>query len=557
MSYNKNVVEDALFQIKNLEETLQENAKGILQSTMSEEIKQLVKESLKEQDDEIDEPTPDANAPEDMDDDEMAMDDDEMAMDDDEMAMDDDEMAMDDDEMAMDDDETIDMTDASDDEVLRVFKAMGDEDGIIVKKDGENIHLKDGEDEYMIHLGESDLEGIDIDSEDYFEMDEDMEMDFEDDERIYEIEMDSQEVDEDDDLYGDAEVDFEGNRYGMDEEDSDMVFEIEMDGEEDEMFGGNKHDFHRRHGHKMGDVGGGKYGKGGHYKDYEMEEGVDMYEDMDYEEEDEIEMAEGMDYEEEDKFESVMEAVKKSLKKSVKPKGVGIGSGPKFSYDKKPNMGGGFNTKKKEAFGKGTKAMGTGKAKFEYKEGENMEKGSMKKVETKEAVRTNSYTRANKVGNRKGSNQNVNRQEIRQRPNTRVNESRNNQEVQLLREKNEEYRKALDVFRTKLNEVAVFNSNLAYATRLFTEHSTTKQEKINILRRFDNVESLKESKNLYRSIKNELSTGSSSSEQKINESIERTVNRSVETGSSVNLIESKTYENPQFLRMKDLMGKIK
>ena len=463
--------------------------------------------------------------------------------------MDDDEMAMDDDEMAMDDDETIDMTDASDDEVLRVFKAMGDEDGIIVKKDGENIHLKDGEDEYMIHLGESDLEDFDIDSEDYFEMD------FKDEveETIYEIEMGEQEEEgeegvpqgvplekmmmDEDELYGDAEVDFEGNRYGMDEEDSDMVFEIEMDGEEDEMFGGNKHDFHRRHGHKMGDVGGGKYGKGGHYKDYEMEE--------------------GMDYEEEDKFESVMEAVKKSLKKSVKPKGVGIGSGPKFSYDKKPNMGGGFNTKKKEAFGKGTKAMGTGKAKFEYKEGENMEKGSMKKVETKEAVRTNSYTRANKVGNRKGSNQNVNRQEIRQRPNTRVNESRNNQEVQLLREKNEEYRKALDVFRTKLNEVAVFNSNLAYATRLFTEHSTTKQEKINILRRFDNVESLKESKNLYRSIKNELSTGSSSSEQKINESIERTVNRSVETGSSVNLIESKTYENPQFLRMKDLMGKIK
>ena len=40
MNYNKNVVEEALFQIRNLEETLQENAKGILQSTMSEEIKQ-------------------------------------------------------------------------------------------------------------------------------------------------------------------------------------------------------------------------------------------------------------------------------------------------------------------------------------------------------------------------------------------------------------------------------------------------------------------------------------------------------------------------------------
>jgi hypothetical protein len=64
-------------------------------------------------------------------------------------------------------------------------------------------------------------------------------------------------------------------------------------------------------------------------------------------------------------------------------------------------------------------------------------------------------------------------------------------EMNLLREKNEEYKKALDFFRNKLNEVAVFNSNLAYSTRLFTEHSTTKQEKINILRRFDNVESLK------------------------------------------------------------------
>ena len=536
MSYNKNVVEEALFQIKNLEETLQENAKGILQSTMSEEIKQLVKESLKEQDDEIEDPTLDADSPEAMDDDEMAMDDDEMAMDDDEMAMDDeDEMDMGDEDMDMGDEETIDMTGASDAEVLRVFKAMGDEDGIIVTKDGENIHLKDGEDEYMIHLGESEEE-IDIDAEEYSKMDEEMDFEDEDEETIYEIEMDDSSYDglAEDEMYGDADVDLEGDLYEIEMDDEEDDYE-ELDLGED-MFGGNKHDYKRRHGHKMGDVDG-------HYKDYE--------------EEDEFEMGEGMAYEEEDEFDSVMEAVKKSLTKSVKPKGVGIGKGPKFAYDKKPNMGGGFNTKKKEAFGKGTKAMGTGKAKFEYKEGENMEKGSMKKVETKEAVRTNSYTRANKVGNRKGSNQNVNRQEIRQRPNTRVNESRDNQQVQLLREKNEEYRKALDVFRTKLNEVAVFNSNLAYATRLFTEHSTTKQEKINILRRFDNVESLKESKNLYRSIKNELSTGSSSSEQKINESIERTVNRSVETGSSANLIESKTYENPQFLRMKDLMGKIK
>ena len=124
----------------------------------------------------------------------------------------------------------------------------------------------------------------------------------------------------------------------------------------------------------------------------------------------------------------------------------------------------------------------------------------------------------------------------------------------MLREKNEEYRKALNVFREKLNEVAIFNSNLAYATRLFTEHSTTKKEKINILRRFDGVETLKESKNLYKSIKDELGQVDTKS---INESVGNKINNTVSTGSSTTLIESKTYENPQFLRMKDLMTKIK
>ena len=581
MSYNKNVVEDALFQIKNLEETLQENAKGILQSTMSEEIRQLVKESLREQDeDEIEPLMPDAEET-DMEDDEMAMDDDD-EMDDDEFDMEDDEMAMDDDEMDDEDDEmddeTIDMTDASDSEVLRVFKAMGDEDGIIVKKEGGNIHLTDGEDEYMIHLGESEL-GMETDDASYDGLSEDDELygdaDVDLEGAIYEIEMDDEDNDfsleEDDDnnfSMEDDEMGFETPvrdsirshkgrfetpmrdrlRSRMDDNMGDDMgdsfrsrrhreYEDDMgegvDPEMEEMYGGNKHDFKRSNGHKMGNVDG-------HYKDYEMEE---MYDGNEHD----YEMEEDMESDSVD-LDTVMEAIKKTLK----AKGVGIGKGPKFAYDKKPNMGGGFNQKRKEAFGKGTKAMGTGKAKFEYKQGENMEKGSMKKVETKEASRT--YANGSKDGSRGLRKARTNNRNFEYNP-FKISES-TNQEVQLLREKNEEYKKALDIFRTKLNEVAVFNSNLAYATRLFTEHSTTKQEKINVLRRFDNVESLKESKSLYRSIKSELNSGGSSSEQKITESIERTVNRSVESGSAVNLIESKTYENPQFLRMKDLMSKL-
>jgi hypothetical protein len=505
MTNNKNVVEEALFQIRNLEETLQENAKGILQSTMSEEIRQLVKESLKEQEDE--EVSDEDMA---MDDEDMTMDDEDMTMDDEDMEMDDEEMAMNDDEMSMDDEETIDMTGASDEEVLRVFKAMGDEDGIIVKKEGENIRLTDGDNDYMIQLGESE--------EDMMETMYEIEMDDEDDME------DMGEMDEEWSWGGAAMGAVKGG-LGLSEEDDmedEVVYEIEMDEEDDmEMM-------------EMDDM-----------EMMEMDDMEMMEMDDEMMEMDDMEMME-MDDEMMEMDDYMMES-----KKSMKSKGLESRRGPKFNYDKKPNMSGGFNTKRKEAFGKGTKAMGTGKAKFEYKEGENMEKGSMKKVETKEASRT--YGNGSKNGSRGLRKARLNNRNMEFNP-FKLSESSIN-EVNLLREKNEEYKQALDVFRTKLNEVAVFNSNLAYATRLFTEHSTTKQEKINILKRFDNVESLKESKNLYRAIKNELNSGSNV-ENKINESIERTV-KTVSTGSAVNLIESKTYENPQFMRMKDLMTKLK
>jgi hypothetical protein len=240
----------------------------------------------------------------------------------------------------------------------------------------------------------------------------------------------------------------------------------------------------------------------------------------------------------------------------------------------------------------GPKSVGTGKAKFDYKKGANMEgkskvvkaetkegdygmnrgdkskthkgeedyttkkgmtnskgKEAFEKTETKEAARTYGMGSKEGRGLRKGITNNRNYVYS----NSGVKTESTQEEVRMLREKNEEYRKALNVFREKLTEVAIFNSNLAYATRLFTEHSTTKKEKINILRRFDDVETLKESKSLYRSIKDELGKVETKS---INESVGTKLNKTVSTGSSTTLIESKTYENPQFLRMKDLMGKL-
>jgi hypothetical protein len=345
------------------------------------------------------------------------------------------------------------------------------------------------------------------------------------------------------------------------EQEEGVMYEISLEEDEDEDSDEEGEEMEESHyGGKMGD-------ESKSHRDYMGEE------ESDEEESDE----EG--------YANESYSPKKGMKK-VKPKGVGLGSGPKFAYNK---TSGGFKEDKKE----GPKEMGTGKAKFDYKKGANMEgKSKVVKAETKEGdygmnrgdksktmKGKEDYTTKKGMTNSKGEKA-FEKEETKEAARTYgmgskegrglrkgITNNRNyvykngvtveslDAEVNMLREKNEEYKKALDFFRNKLNEVAIFNSNLAYSTRLFTEHSTTKQEKINILRRFDNVETLKESKNLYKSIKNEL--GGESVTNVVKESITERVIKTPQTGSASNLIETKTYENPQFMRMKDLMTKIK
>jgi hypothetical protein len=86
---------------------------------------------------------------------------------------------------------------------------------------------------------------------------------------------------------------------------------------------------------------------------------------------------------------------------------------------------------------------------------------------------------------------------------------------------------------------------------LFTEHSTTKKEKMDILKRFDNAETIKESKNIYKTIKSELDN-----KKPINESVENKVNKTVKSYTANNLNESTAYVDPQITAIKDLMRRI-
>ena len=132
--------------------------------------------------------------------------------------------------------------------------------------------------------------------------------------------------------------------------------------------------------------------------------------------------------------------------------------------------------------------------------------------------------------------------------------------VESLKAENQSFKKAVEDFKNKLHEVAVFNSNLAYSVRLFTENSTTKKEKINILRRFDNVKTLEESKNLFDSVRKELLSENVIKESKsIDEKITKTPQTSVSNQTEkqkTHLVESKIYEDPKFKRSLDIMKKI-
>jgi hypothetical protein len=406
----KSILEQALLQVQNLEEAVKQNAKGILASTMKEELKDLLKESLEEEEmyDTMEQPKDDTKPEEEEEKDVTA--DDEAAIDDEsaddvdtdvdtdtdldnidtdtdvdtdtdtDTDMDTDSESMDD-EGSMDDDDVMDMTGASDDEVLKVFKAMKPEDGIVVKKDGNTVEFGDGEDEYIIKL----------DGEESPEVDTDV----------------------------DSDVDEEWNEEEM-MPSEETIYEIELDEEES------------------------------------MEE-KSMEEEATEE-----------------------EATESELKGLSHPK----------------------------------------------------------KVEAKEASRT--FANDVRTPANQGKKYKAGRHEM-------------NEEVETLKKQNAEYKKALILFKDKLNEVAVFNANLAYATRLFTEHSTTKQEKLNILKRFDTVSTMNESKTLFTTIKIELG-----SKTTVTETVADKISNTPSTSSSAGVLsESKAYENPQFSRIKEMMKKIK
>jgi hypothetical protein len=545
MNFNTNdsVVEKTLLQIKTIEEAISENAKGILASTMKEEISELVRESLKTpKKKNVREQGEDADAAQPQVDDEVEgteIDvDTEMSPEGDETEVST-EMGV---EVPTDNVEMppLDMSKAPMKDVMKVFKAMGDEDGIIVVKDGENIHLTDtnADTEYMINMGG----GSDEIDATY--------MDTTNESVVYELVYEQDEMGESyDDMMEMDDEDLDESYDDMMEMDDETMYEIQYDEENEDMdpmmeermkpvgigFGKRRDGMSKssvnNKGFKDSNKGGlksEKRGKGPKFSFGKIKHGVTESEmdEMDEYTEGWMDETNMMDSEMTEMDYMEMDSEFGGNKHDYKRRG-----GHKIG-----DVGGHY--KDYEMMEMDDEMMEMDDEMYEGNDSQSFEMPG----ETTEASRTLTYRRR--------------AERDRVAAPSQLRKESFNKELNLLREKNEEYKKALDFFRNKLNEVAIFNSNLAYSTRLFTEHSTTKQEKINILRRFDNVESLKESKSLYKSIKSELE-GTSKSNKVVKESVESKITKTASTGSATNLIENKTYENPQFMRMKDLMLKIK
>ena len=102
-------------------------------------------------------------------------------------------------------------------------------------------------------------------------------------------------------------------------------------------------------------------------------------------------------------------------------------------------------------------------------------------------------------------------------------------------------------FKKTLEEAAVTNVNLGNIIKLVTENATSSDEKKEIIARFGNeAKSIKESKNLYNTISNELKK---KSKMDINESKE------FATGNK-QINETQIYRSNDILESLDLMHRI-
>jgi hypothetical protein len=543
----KSILEQALLQVKTLEDAVKANAKGILASTMKQELNDLLKEQEDEKDPDEEEKDVTGTPEDDETSDKESTAGEELPTGDEELPAVDNELEGGEPETEMpsedeDSEDVLDMTGASEEEVLKVFKAMKPEDGIVVKKEGDTVQFSDEGNEYIIKLDDDATETPETP---------------EGGEELPTDELSEQQV--------------APEPAGDNQE---IVYEIELDDEDDETKECEAKEEVKTSDGKPFEKKVGKVGK-----KLEAKENVTVHDTVSVKDgqpfdktspqtgvkklETDVTKAHKVEAKEQEGIKRPGTALPGTGGPQTKEPGKGGNKvtqaepfgptaikGTKPAEKKEPGKGGNSPEQVESKPGTPLKGSGLKPVVKEPKEQECKEcDKSVKEVEATEAVRTKWNAHGNRAAEPRTG---IKSKKVHYAGSRDTAEVDLNEQVETLKTQNDEYRKALVLFKDKLNEVAVFNANLAYATRLFTEHSTTKQEKLEILKRFDTISTITESKNLYTTIKADMET-----KKPISEAAVEKIASSPSSSATEMLSESKAYENPQFARMKELMRKIK
>lgn len=119
-------------------------------------------------------------------------------------------------------------------------------------------------------------------------------------------------------------------------------------------------------------------------------------------------------------------------------------------------------------------------------------------------------------------------------------------------EENKQLRAVAESIKEKLEESIVVNSSLGSIIKLVTENTTSKQEKVEIVNRFNNVKTVNESKQLYNVIAEELNKAG----KRLNNAGENALNNQIAESKKTAITETTMYQSDDLSTTLSLMERL-
>ena len=394
------------------------------------------------------------------------------------------------------DEDTYDLTGENDyEKVVKVFKLLKDEDQIVIKKDGDKVHVKDNENdtEYVIDFGEED-ENDYKDTEDY-----------------------NNEEENDINNINESEI------AGFDDEfeDNNEDFEIEIDNEESEIE--NLKKTIEQLNNRIEDLENGGNIENKIYENKKSRKPMKESKEMLFE----VDLGYTDNYQDKDPIAGLSNNEPSKSGKSWH-KGLPTGTNKPWAGE--------------------TKSKGQPFEKTVNEEDEMTPDMSteMPMDEAATSTSTQSFRKATK--SRTSEPRREHAPSVTKKMSTA---QRGYEEVvaenKKLKRDVKELKEAILAIRKNLSEAYVTNANLGKITKLFLENTTSQSEKIEIVNRFSNeAKTIEQSKALYESIKRELN--------KTNKSLN--INESMTAKGTSAINETKVYKSDDLIKTIDFMNRI-